>query len=318
MRVVPVNATGTAVGCTEQSFTTQALLPVCTTITAPLDNAINVPVNSSISWTAVTNATGYNLSIGTSAGASNLLASTNVGNLTTYSLLAGFPESTTIFVRVVPVNATGTAVGCTEQSFTTQASLPVCTTITAPLNNAVNVPVNTSISWTAITNATGYKLTLGTTPNGNDILNNESVGNIVSYNLNNNLPFDVVIYVSVIATNSQGDAANCTQQSFTTETRPLAESEYGFSPNGDGINDFWEINGIENSPQNVVNIYNRWGDLVFTISNYNNQSNVFRGEANKLTKIGAGTLPSGTYFFDIQITGTHNLKKLKGFLVLKR
>ncbi len=318
VRVVPVNATGTAVGCTEQSFTTQALLPVCTTITAPLDNAINVPVNSSISWTAVTNATGYNLSIGTSAGASNLLASTNVGNLTTYSLLAGFPESTTIFVRVVPVNATGTAVGCTEQSFTTQASLPVCTTITAPLNNAVNVPVNTSISWTAITNATGYKLTLGTTPNGNDILNNESVGNIVSYNLNNNLPFDVVIYVSVIATNSQGHAANCTQQSFTTETRPLAESEYGFSPNGDGINDFWEINGIENSPQNVVNIYNRWGDLVFTISNYNNQSNVFRGEANKLTKIGAGTLPSGTYFFDIQITGTHNLKKLKGFLVLKR
>ena len=318
VRVVPLNATGTAVGCAEQSFTTQALLPVCTTITAPLDNAINVPVNSSISWTAVTNATGYNLSIGTSAGASNLLASTNVGNLTTYSLLAGFPESTTIFVRVVPVNATGTAVGCTEQSFTTQASLPVCTTITAPLNNAVNVPVNTSISWTAITNATGYKLTLGTTPNGNDILNNESVGNIVSYNLNNNLPFDVVIYVSVIATNSQGHAANCTQQSFTTETRPLAESEYGFSPNGDGINDFWEINGIENSPQNVVNIYNRWGDLVFTISNYNNQSNVFRGEANKLTKIGAGTLPSGTYFFDIQITGTHNLKKLKGFLVLKR
>ena len=318
VRVVPLNATGTAVGCAEQSFTTQALLPVCTTITAPLDNAINVPVNSSISWTAVTNATGYNLSIGTSAGASNLLASTNVGNLTTYSLLAGFPESTTIFVRVVPVNATGTAVGCTEQSFTTQASLPVCTTITAPLNNAVNVPVNTSISWTAVTNATGYKLTLGTTPNGNDILNNESVGNIVSYNLNNNLPFDVVIYVSVIATNSQGHAANCTQQSFTTETRPLAESEYGFSPNGDGINDFWEINGIENSPQNVVNIYNRWGDLVFTISNYNNQSNVFRGEANKLTKIGAGTLPSGTYFFDIQITGTHNLKKLKGFLVLKR
>ena len=322
VKIIPYNEVGDALSCSEQSFRTGsgvgAALPICSTITAPLNNAVNVPVNTSISWTAVTNATGYNLSIGTSAGASNLLASTNVGNLTTYNLPTGFPESTTIFVRVVPVNATGTAVGCTEQSFTTQASLPVCTTITAPLNNAVNVPVNTSISWTAVTNATGYKLTLGTTPNGNDILNNESVGNIVSYNLNNNLPFDVVIYVSVIATNSQGDAANCTQQSFTTETRPLAESEYGFSPNGDGINDFWEINGIENSPQNVVNIYNRWGDLVFTISNYNNQSNVFRGEANKLTKIGAGTLPSGTYFFDIQITGTHNLKKLKGFLVLKR
>ena len=68
----------------------------------------------------------------------------------------------------------------------------------------------------------------------------------------------------------------------------------------------------------MVNIYNRWGDLVFTIANYDNQSNVFRGEANKLLKSGAGTLPNGTYFFDIQITGTHNLKKLKGFVVLKR
>src|SRR5690606_10777338 len=117
-----------------------------------------------------------------------------------------------------------------------------------------------------------------------------------------------------------GDATGCSEERFTTETLtiPLAESKYGFSPNGDGINDFWEIVGIENSPNNTVNIYNRWGDLVFTISNYNNSSNVFKGVANRMSKSGAGNLPDGTYFFDIKISGTHNLKKLKGFVVIKR
>nr|HMQ43291.1 gliding motility-associated C-terminal domain-containing protein [Mariniflexile sp.] len=66
------------------------------------------------------------------------------------------------------------------------------------------------------------------------------------------------------------------------------------------------------------NIYNRWGDLVFSISNYNNRTNVFNGTANKLINLGAGQLPSGTYFFDIKVEGSHNLKKLKGFLVIKR
>lgn len=161
-------------------------------------------------------------------------------------------------------------------------------------------------------------MSIGTTVNGTDILNNEDVGLATSYNGLDNFAFDSIIYVSVIPYNNQGDALNCDFTSFTTETEPLLESKYGLSPNGDGINDFWEIRGIENSPQNTVNIYNRWGDLVFTISNYNNQDRVFRGTANKLTKLGAGQLPNGTYFFDIKVQGTHNLKKLRGFIVLKR
>jgi len=45
---------------------------------------------------------------------------------------------------------------------------------------------------------------------------------------------------------------------------------------------------------------------------------VFFGEANRSKNIGGGKLPSGTYFFEIKINGAHNLKKTKGFLVLKR
>jgi gliding motility-associated-like protein len=35
------------------------------------------------------------------------------------------------------------------------------------------------------------------------------------------------------------------------------------SPNGDGKNDVWEIHGIEYYPDAIIEIYNRWGDLVF-------------------------------------------------------
>jgi gliding motility-associated-like protein len=47
------------------------------------------------------------------------------------------------------------------------------------------------------------------------------------------------------------DAQNCL-------TIPTA-----ISPNGDGKNDTWRIPGIEYYPEAVIEIYNRWGDLVF-------------------------------------------------------
>lgn len=39
---------------------------------------------------------------------------------------------------------------------------------------------------------------------------------------------------------------------------------YTFSPNGDGINDVWEIEGLDGYPNATVNIFNRWGNLVYT------------------------------------------------------
>ncbi|SHJ70316.1 gliding motility-associated C-terminal domain-containing protein, partial [Aquimarina spongiae] len=96
------------------------------------------------------------------------------------------------------------------------------------------------------------------------------------------------------------------------------ETRYGFSPDGDGINEFWEIDTIENYPNNSVSIFNRWGDLVFEIEGYNNTSRVFRGIANRKRSLGGDQLPEGTYFFKIRTSGPNSLRKTEGFLVLKR
>ncbi len=95
-------------------------------------------------------------------------------------------------------------------------------------------------------------------------------------------------------------------------------TKYGFSPDGDGVNETWLIDKIEDYPDNLVQIYNRWGNLVFEVHGYDNKSKVFSGSANRLNKLGANTLPKGTYFFYIKIMGEHALKKTEGFLILKR
>ncbi len=195
-----------------------------------------------------------------------------------------------------------------------------CAALTNPLNEANNVAVTSTINWSTVADADGYRLRVGTSPGGNDILADEDVGLLTSYMLLDELPENTTIYILITPYNAQGDAAGCTEQRFTTEALVDEEQEslYGFSPDGDGINEYWEIVGIENYPDNTVTIFNRWGDAVFEIEGYDNNVNVFRGTANRLTKLGAGRLPEGTYFFDIQISGEHNLKKLRGFLVLKR
>ncbi|MGE0771448.1 MAG: FG-GAP-like repeat-containing protein [Cyclobacteriaceae bacterium] len=87
----------------------------------------------------------------------------------------------------------------------------------------------------------------------------------------------------------------------------------GFSPNGDGQNDFFLLKYIElldDTKQNHVSIFNRWGDLVFEVDNYNNTTNVFRG----LNKNG-NELPSAVYFYKI----TFESRPAKtGYVTLRR
>ena len=75
------------------------------------------------------------------------------------------------------------------------------------------------------------------------------------------------------------------------------------TPNGDGINDEFIIVGIEEHPDNVVEIFNRWGAPVSEIKGYNNKEKVFRGFANVgLTLNNSEVLPSGTYYYVLTYT----------------
>lgn len=84
------------------------------------------------------------------------------------------------------------------------------------------------------------------------------------------------------------------------------------SPNGDNQNDFLIIENIEYFPKNKFTLFNRWGDKVFEIDDYDNDERVFRGSANvKVDKL----LVNGTYFYVIDLPAGESLR---GFISLKR
>jgi len=87
----------------------------------------------------------------------------------------------------------------------------------------------------------------------------------------------------------------------------------GVSPNGDGINDFLQIDNISQYPDNKLMIMDRNGQLIFDASGYNNSSKVFDGHSNKT---GQMQLP-GTYFYQLEYTVKGITKYKTGFLVLK-
>ena len=68
------------------------------------------------------------------------------------------------------------------------------------------------------------------------------------------------------------------------------------TPNGDGANDTWIIDCIENFPDNEVVIFNRWGDKVNEFKNYDNNSRVWNG-----TNYKDEIVPDGTYYYILTI-----------------
>jgi gliding motility-associated-like protein len=66
----------------------------------------------------------------------------------------------------------------------------------------------------------------------------------------------------------------------------------GISPNGDGSNDEWIIDNIEVFPNCIVEVYNRWGELLFQSVGYKEKWNgTYKGKL----------LPVGTYYYIINL-----------------
>jgi len=88
---------------------------------------------------------------------------------------------------------------------------------------------------------------------------------------------------------------NCFQDTTTQDSVSLQGvlESYAFSPNGDGVNDIFVLDFLE-SDQNVVHIFNRYGDEIALFQNYDNETVVWDGS---YLGVPVGT---GTYFFVVE------------------
>ncbi len=82
------------------------------------------------------------------------------------------------------------------------------------------------------------------------------------------------------------------------------------SPNRDGENDMFYIAGIEEFPQSELRIYNRWGNIVYQVRNYQND---WMGTWKNNQE-----LPDGTYFYQLELNEPNDNRTFEGFLELHR
>ncbi|WP_282135886.1 T9SS type B sorting domain-containing protein [Seonamhaeicola maritimus] len=97
-----------------------------------------------------------------------------------------------------------------------------CTSLTQPLSGDINVDLETNLSWNTIAGATGYLISIGTSPEGAQIAYNVVIDNGTTYNLPDALPEDTEIFVKIKPYNNTVQATCCIEESFTTQNIPLS------------------------------------------------------------------------------------------------
>ena len=90
------------------------------------------------------------------------------------------------------------------------------------------------------------------------------------------------------------EMGDCDSALVTIQMNDAIDLPNVFTPNGDGENDTYVIRGIDKFPGSVLEIYNRWGNLVYRNGNYDNSWNGF---ANVKMVLGNKQLPVGTYYY---------------------
>ncbi|MRX42060.1 DUF11 domain-containing protein, partial [Flavobacterium sp. LC2016-23] len=91
------------------------------------------------------------------------------------------------------------------------------------------------------------------------------------------------------------------------------------SANDDGLNDYFKIDGLEQFPNNTVEIFNSGGVQIFKTSQYGSNNNVFRGISEGRATINrkAG-VPTGTYFYILRYEVDGTTIEKAGYLYVKK
>ncbi len=169
----------------------------------------------SVSWTMANPAPAYDIYYSTTNTAPTSASTPNVVGATgTTATLINLAPLTTYYVWVRSrCSSSDQGLWVAGPSFTTKTFCPV---VSAPASSAVNVPVTPTFTWAANADATGYRITIGTTSGGTDVLNNADVGNVTTYTLPTPLNTSTTYYYTVNSYNAGVTSSSCTVRNFTT------------------------------------------------------------------------------------------------------
>lgn len=199
-----------------------------------------------------------------------LPGNTLVGNAVTTSVTP--PIGTTSYYVIVDNGA-----GCTDSDTINVTSNPL-PGASAGIDETIVIGASTGIGGSPTTSSPGATIQW----NPVTALDNSTVANP------NANPSTTTVY-TVTVTSALGCVST---DSMVVTVLPTIFIPNGISPNGDGDNDEWIIDGIELFPNCNVEVYNRWGELLFQSPGYKEKWNgTFKGK----------DLPIGTYYYIIDL-----------------
>ena len=307
------------------------------TVTVTVRQPVPVLPNNNMVYTDTTTTTAGNITTGGTVGTQSVTTGPT-GNVTITVVTPATPQ---VPGGTVPtLNPDGTVTVPTgTASGTYTITYQVCTTATP--TSCVTGVVTITVSPTTVTptvlpvavddrasTAVNTPVNIAVLPN--DTLNGATTPNVVTspangtvmVNSDNTIEYrphtgftgtDTFVYEIC-------NSAGCSSATVTVEVVNKIIPYSGMSVNGDGKNDHFHIGGIENYPNNVVRIYNRWGVKVFEVNGYDNVTRVFRGISDaRATVEAADKLPQGTYYYVIEYYDQNNNKQSEvGWLYLKK
>jgi gliding motility-associated-like protein len=123
-----------------------------------------------------------------------------------------------------------------------------------------------------------------------------------------------MVTVTVTVTGPDGFRSDCNTTLIVTCAVPLSIPE-SFSPNNDGINDTWEMPGIEEYPNNSLKVFNRYGDLLYSAMGYLGGWDGTAQEGGVVYGEGS-VLPEGTYYYVLDLGNGED--PLNGYVYLRK
>ncbi len=128
------------------------------------------------------------------------------------------------------------------------------------------------------------------------------VDNEISPNPNTNIDETTTLTLTI-----SGSGGCVALDSVTVTVDPNVNIDEGFTPNGDGTNDTWKVKVTEDFPGAEVEVYTRWGQLVYKSPiPYIEWDGTLNGEP----------LPVGTYYYVVILNDAANSKPITGPLTI--
>jgi fibronectin type 3 domain-containing protein len=208
--VTAVNVFGESAASSEVSAI--PVLPAPTGVTATPGNG-----QATISWSAVTNATSYNIYYATTSGQEQTVNGTEITGVTSPYNVPNLTNGNTYYFVVTTVGTGGESAPSAEVS-----AVPAATPPPAAPTGVTATPGNTvaTIAWTAVTGATSYNVYYATTSGQEQTANGTKITGVTSpYNVPN-LTNGTAYYFVVTAVGTGGESTPSSEVSATPSTAP--------------------------------------------------------------------------------------------------